>query len=88
MAERSRPAVFCLNLRSKEMFYKDPAQGGVMPGMTLAAPDGDESGHGFDGTAYWCQCTQTGRGPDDQIVGKTHCSDPGRTCHVSIANLA
>ena len=68
----------CLHLRCKQMFYKDPADG----------PDEDERPRtsSSDTTAYWCQCTQTGRGPDEQRVGREECCS-SRTCFVSVTSL-
>ena len=37
-----------------------------------------------DTRAYWCACTQTGRGPDDQPVNKGECSKTGRKCYLDV----
>jgi len=72
----------CLNLRSKDMFYKhvtdaDREQAAVVERLYGTA----------DTRAYWCACTQTGRGPDDQPVNKEECSKTGRKCHLGLHNL-
>jgi len=73
----------CLNLRSKDMFYKhaasaDPEQEEVVARLYGTA----------DTKAYWCQCTQNGRGPDDQPVNKGECSKSGRSCYRNLEHLA
>ena len=83
MKEPTKALTTCLNLRCKEMFYKDPA-------AALAVPDGDveEPFNGFEATAYWCQGTQTGRGPDSEPVNKRACSNAVRRCFVGLETLA
>ena len=68
----------CLNLRCKQMFYKvadSEADAHDKEVERLFGP--------CDTTTYWCECTQTGRGPDEQPVGKGECS-PSRKCYQGI----
>ena len=77
------PRSTCLHLRSKEMFYsasseRDPEHDAAI-----------EKNYGAcDTTAFWCQCTQTGRGPDQGVVGRAECSQRGRTCFAGLDSLA
>jgi hypothetical protein len=73
----------CLKLRSKDMFYKDPARGPSAHDADVARLFG-----ACDTAAYWCDCTQTGRGPDDQPANLKACSLAGRVCYVGIESLA
>jgi hypothetical protein len=58
----------CLHLRSKGMYvYTD------MPADDLHEDDG--------ATAYWCLKTMKEFGPDDGLVGRRDCRDPGRSCY-------
>lgn len=82
MTEPAHPQDACLNLRSKDMFYRSPASVDPEHEALVARLYGTA-----DTRAYWCQCTQTGRGPDDQPVNKTECSKSGRKCHVGLHNL-
>jgi hypothetical protein len=42
----------------------------------------------FDAVAYWCACTQTGRGPDGRRVHQCDCSlGTKRSCFVGIESL-
>ena len=68
----------CLNLRCKQMFY----QVEDLEGDRLERHYGD-----CDTTAYWCECTQTGRGPDDQPVHKEQCNSPLRKCFEGIPSI-
>ncbi len=82
MAKPTNPLVTCLNLRSKQMFYETPT--------TRDAEHDAEVERLFgacDTTAFWCQCTQTGRGPDQAIVGRDECSRAGRKCFIGIDSL-
>ena len=72
----------CLNLRSKDMFYKHPASVDAEQEALVARLYGTA-----DTKTYWCQCTQTGRGPDDQPVNKGECSKTGRKCYLGLHNL-
>jgi hypothetical protein len=78
--EAERP---CLNLRCKEMFYKD----------VHAAPTERELeerklyGH-WDNRSYWCHCTQTPVGPDNRIVDWKSCSQADRSCFTGLKDLA
>ena len=70
----------CQNLRCKEMYSsaaRDPAQEARVAEMYGT----------FDATAFWCQLTQTPRGPDDQRVNQEACTH-GRKCFVGLENLS
>jgi len=70
----------CLELRCKQMFYKDAAP--TEHDRAVAAAFGK-----CDTTAYWCQCTQDSRGPDAGPVNQEACSR-ARTCYKGLENLA
>lgn len=70
----------CLNLRSKEMFYKDP-------GDPDQAKETERLYATCDTAMYWCDQTQTGRGPDDQPANREGCSCSTRTCFLGIEGL-
>ena len=72
----------CLELRCKQMFYKDPDAKPTKHDAVVKKLFGS-----VDTTAYWCQCTQTGRGPDDQPANKTDCSKAGRKCYLGLDQL-
>jgi len=82
MANEEEAPAPCLNLRSKDMFYKDPASANPEQEAVVARLYGT-----VDTKAYWCQCTQAGRGPDDQPVNKGECSKTGRKCYLGLHNL-
>lgn len=65
----------CAKLRYKQMFYKDVDGPPSEREAAAAATYGS-----WDTTAYWCDCTQGGRGPDDQPVNRDVCSNPRRAC--------
>ena len=69
----------CLNLRCKEMFYKDDD-----PEAEQHQADVERVYGACDTTAYWCQCTQTGRGPDGKPVMRVVCNDASRKCFETI----
>ena len=75
----------CVNLCSKEMFYKDPADNDP------EAEEHEKEVERLFGTCetavYWCQCTQAGRGPDDSPVTREGCSRT-RRCFVGLDSLA
>ena len=71
----------CLNLRCKQMFYKDVAAPPSEHEKAVAAAFG-----AWDTTAYWCQCTQDSRGPDAGPVGKDACSK-ARRCYQGLGDL-
>jgi hypothetical protein len=73
----------CLKLRYKQMFYKDVSAAPSENDKEIARVYGS-----WDTTAYWCDCTQGGRGPDDQPVNREACSRAGRPCHVGLEKLA
>ncbi len=81
MADEAKPP--CLNLRSKDMFYKHPASVDAEHEAVVARLYGTA-----DTKAYWCQCTQTGRGPDDRPVNKGECSKAERKCFLGLDHLA
>jgi hypothetical protein len=82
MANPSENRETCLNLRSKDMFYKHPTDLDAEQAAVVERLYGTA-----DTKAYWCQCTQTGRGPDDQPANKNECSRTGRTCYLGLHNL-
>ena len=71
----------CLNLRSKEMFYKDVSAPPTEHERAMAEAFG-----AWDNRAYWCHCTQVGRGPDDQPVNKEACSK-ARSCYKGLEDI-
>ena len=83
MPARIDPLITCLHLRSKEMFYS-----------ASTPPDREheaavEKNYGAcDTTAFWCQSTQTGRGPDQEVVGRVECSRRGRKCFSGLDSLS
>lgn len=70
------PLTTCLQLRSKEMYYEVPGP---------EAEEHDEEA--LDARMYWCECTQTGRGPDGQPAGRRECARTQRSCFVSVESL-
>jgi hypothetical protein len=72
----------CLNLRYKQMFYKDVSAPPTEVELEMKRVYG-----AWDATAYWCSCTQDGRGPDDQAVNKESCSRKGRACYKDLSSL-
>ena len=72
--ERVDPSTFCLHLRSKNMFYE------VEDSLAERAADP------FDTTAYWCDATQTGRGPDEKPVSCRDCV-VGRSCYRGVQSI-
>ena len=72
----------CLELRCKQMFYKDT---GAPPTPHEIAVK--EAFGAWDTTVFWCQCTQDSRGPDAQAVNRQACSKAGRACYKSLENL-
>ncbi|MCZ6794688.1 MAG: hypothetical protein O7J95_13855 [Planctomycetota bacterium] len=77
------PLTTCLHLRSKEMYYADDD-----PDAEERAKEIERAYGSCDTRMFWCECTQTGRGPDCEPVGKTECSRSRRPCFVSIQSLA
>ena len=72
---RVDPALFCLHLRSKQMTYE------------VEDRRADRAADPFDATPYWCDATQTGRGPDEMPVSCRDCL-PGRSCYAGIDSIA
>ena len=72
----------CLNLRCKQMFYKDVTAPPTEHEQAVWAAFGK-----WDTTAYWCQCTQDSRGPDAGPVNKEACSKT-RECYKGLEDLA
>jgi len=64
-------AASCRHLRSAGMYVYSDGQDGKMH---------DD----YDNTAYWCTKSLQNFGPDDEIVGRTECRDPSRTCYEPI----
>jgi len=71
----------CLNLRFKQMLYKS-STAPTEHDRKMAELYGT-----WDATAYWCECTQGSRGPDDQPVGRKACAK-GRTCFKGLDDIA
>ena len=82
MSNESSAPEPCLNLRSKDMFYKHVTDADREQAAVVERLYGK-----VDTTAYWCHCTHTGRGPDDQPVNKAECSKTGRKCYLGLHNL-
>jgi hypothetical protein len=60
----------CANLRHKGMYV-----------MSVQDPDEFSFYDRYDATAYWCACTQSGFGPDREIVSGDACAHgTGRKC--------
>ena len=82
MSARFDPAKVCQKLRCKEMliFVDHPE----FPGN-----DADADLYGsHDGTCYWCQFTQTGRGPDGEPAHLADCAlGTARSCFVSLDSI-
>ena len=78
--EETRP---CLELRCKQMFYKDVLAGPTEHERAVAEAFGK-----WDTTAYWCGCTQESRGADGQAVNREACSRSGRSCYKGLEKLA
>lgn len=79
MAENVKP---CFELRCKEMYYKD----------VNAPPSPEELErrklYGYaDGRIFWCNCTQTGFGPDDKSVGLSECARKDRPCYKGLEQM-
>lgn len=79
MAFHHDPRKHCQNLRCKEMYAQAP------PDPEREARDAELYGVP-DGTAFWCQITQTARGPDGERVKADICSS-ARSCFVGIEDL-
>jgi len=77
--EETKP---CLELRCKQMFYKDVTAPPTEQEQAVRAAFGT-----WDTTAYWCGCTQDSRGPDAKAVNKDACSKGGRSCYRGLENL-
>ena len=61
----------CQHLRTKKMF---------IPALTADAPGRNETETETGPCHYWCNCTLTEVGPDDQSVHPQVCQ-PERTCY-------
>ena len=72
----------CLNLRCKQMYYKVED-----PEWEEHQKEVDRLFGPCDSTVYWCECTETGRGPDDQPVHKDQCCSPTRKCFEGVQFL-
>jgi hypothetical protein len=77
--DRQRP---CLNLRSKEMYYENPSERPTGHDAEVARLYGS-----WDTRAYWCGCTQTPRGPDEQPVDRKECSRKDRACYRGLEHF-
>lgn len=83
MGKKLDPFKTCMNLRSKDMYYS----GSTAPGDEAEEAAVENAYGGCDTTAFWCGSTQGPRGPDGKIVGRTECTEAGRTCFVSLTRL-
>ncbi len=83
MPEKTETKAPCLHLRCKEMFYKDVAAPPSEHDVRVEAMYGK-----VDARAWWCQCTQAGRGPDSQPVNMPECSRRDRACYKGLEDLA
>ncbi len=79
MATRFDHLKKCLHLRCKQMFYEDLDPNEA---RELEVPSSSS-----DTTAYWCDCTQTGRGPDDRPVNLRECG-ARRACFETTVDVA
>ena len=79
MAFHFKPKNHCQNLCCKEMYAQEP------PNPEREARDAELYGVA-DMTAFWCQLTQTARGPDNERVSAEFCSRQ-RECFVGIEDL-
>jgi hypothetical protein len=80
MSLRFDPAKICQKLRCKEMLIHVDAPERAEADERLLDP--------YDAVAYWCECTQTGRGPDGERVHMDFCSlGTDRRCFVGIDDL-
>jgi len=73
----------CLELRCKEMFYKDISATPTEHERAMSAAFGK-----WDTRSYWCGCTQDSRGPDQKPVNQEACSRAGRPCYKALEHLA
>ena len=83
MAKPVDPLKTCVHLRSKQMFYESASSRDPEPEADVARHYGES-----DTTSFWCQCTQTARGPDSAIAGRSECTERARKCFVGIESLA
>lgn len=72
----------CLNLRYKQMLYKDVSAPPTEQERKMAELYGT-----WDSTACWCESTQGSRGPDDKPVNRKECAR-GRSCFKGLSDLA
>ena len=88
MAAKFEPLKNCLYLRCKQMFYQVEEEDSAEREALEAREREMERLYGSaDTTVYWCQSTQTGRGPDDRPVNKEECSCMSRKCFQGIESL-
>lgn len=59
------PAATCRHLRNNGMYVFD------------GIPDDED----YESSGYWCQRTMKTFGPDDDLVGRRECREPGRSCY-------
>ena len=72
----------CLNLRCKQMYYQNPNQP-----LSEYEKEMEKINAKWDLTNYWCVCTQTAIGPDNQAVNKGECSKAERKCFQGIQHI-
>lgn len=83
MAPPTNPLETCIHLRSKQMFYETATTRDAEHDAEIARRYGS-----WDTTSFWCQVTQTGRGPDEAVVGRRECCAKNRSCFLGIEGLA
>lgn len=81
MTSKFDPQTTCLKLRCKQMFYEEKDEAALEHDREVERAYG-----ACDTTAYWCDCTQTGRGPDGQRVARSTCQ-AGRVCFEKIVSF-
>ena len=81
------PTKVCQQLRCKEMLIHTDH---TSDHTSTATDDATDEGlfDPYDAVAYWCECTQTGRGPDGERVHMDCCSlGTSRQCFVNIDSI-
>ena len=79
------PSKICQKLRCKEMLIHVDK-----PERAEDSIGSNEEGlfDHYDAVAYWCECTQTGRGPDGERVHMNCCSQgTRRECFIDINSI-
>lgn len=76
MSDSVDPLKTCVHLRCKGMFYKSE--------VSQEKPEEEKHYGHCDTAVYWCDCTQTGRGPDEKRVNLKACSEADRSCFKGV----